>query len=171
MTEASNAQVDWATLNHLADAVREASEKVEVDRRKNEERIEASVKKMRWFRRAAVAGVVGAILALWASIVSNNASNEANEAVEALRAQREASRIVQCKADNDTAARVNALNDRTQDLLRTAAMPNNVRTPEQQARTDALLADQLALYEAVKVPLRDCTPKGIKEFYEQNPDL
>lgn len=155
----------WRELNAAAQTVREVGEKVDRDREANErlavtneERIKASVRKFRAWRFAGIVGILLGVLALWAGW-------RANDAVDQIRAQRTEARLVACHADNASASKVNALNDRTQDLLRNATASNTTRTPEQQARSDAFLADELAKYEAVKVHLRDCSPAGIERFY------
>lgn len=85
--------------------------------------------------------------------------------LDALRTSRDESRIVSCQQDNDTAERINGLNDRNQDLLRDAVARGD-RTPAEQDEAEAFLAQQLAEYEALKVPLRDCSPAGIRAYYE-----
>lgn len=149
----------WETLHELAGAVGRAADKVDRDRKINESRIQASVQKMRWFRRAAVLAVLAAAVALWAGVRANNAVDE-------IRQQRTASRIVACQKDNDTATKVNALNDRTQQLLRNAVAGGN-RTPEQEARTQAFLNSELAEYEKIKVPMRRCDPASVERYYSK----
>lgn len=84
---------------------------------------------------------------------------------DSLRTSRDESRIVACHQDNDTAKRINGLNDRNQDLLRDA-LDRGDRTPAEQAEAQEFLVQQLAEYEALKVPLRDCSPAGIRAYYE-----
>lgn len=160
MTEEEPTGDPWRTLNLLGDAVREAVRKVDDDREANERRIKASVRKVRWTWIVGAIGLVVAVAALWGAWW-------AHDAIETIQASRREARLAACHADNDTATKINALNERTQDLLRTAAQPNDTRTAAQQARTDALVADELEEYEAVKVPLRDCSPAGIREFYRR----
>lgn len=150
----------WQTLHELAGDVRNATEKVDRDRKINEDRIQASVRKMRWFRRAAVLAVLAAAVALWAGM-------RANHAVDEIREQRTASRIVSCQKDNDTAKLINSLNDRTQQLLRNAVAGGTTRTPEQEARAQAFLDSELGEYQKIKVPLRDCSPAAVARFYSQ----
>lgn len=151
----------WETFNHLAQAVTDATTKVTQDREKNEERIAASVRKMRWFRRAAVLAVFAAALSLWSSREANILSNK-------LQDQRDEARIVQCQRDNENTGRINALNDRTQQLVRRAVEEGSSnRTPDQQAIAEAFLSSELQKFEEVKVPLRDCSPEGIEAFYSE----
>lgn len=78
-------------------------------------------------------------------------------------------RLSACLSFNeDVQANVNALNDRTQELLdQTFNGPGHTpRTPAKQAEVDAYLEQQKAAYDAVKIAERDCTPAAIEEFYE-----
>jgi hypothetical protein len=149
----------WETLHVLSAAVTDATRRVERDSKLNEDRIAASVRKMRWWRFAGVVGAILAPLALWAGVQANNAVDE-------LRDQRHASRIIACEKDNDTATKVNALNDRTQQLLRNA-VAGGTRTPEQEARTQAFLNSELGEYEKIKVPMRQCDPASVERFYSK----
>lgn len=151
---------EWETLRNLSDAVRIATEKVDEDREANEARIAASVHKMRWFRRAALLAVAAAAVALWAGVRANNAVGD-------IRAQRTQSRVIACENDNATAMKVNKLNDRTQQLLRNAVAGGTTRTPAQEARTEAFLRSELAEYQKIKVPTRDCSPAALDRLFSQ----
>lgn len=90
----------------------------------------------------------------------------AKDALNEFRDSRASARKVGCVADNDTADRINGLNDRTQDLLRDAVAGGD-RTPEEQAQALKFLAEQLDKYEALKVPRRDCSDGAIDSYYGQ----
>lgn len=157
----------WRSINELAGLIREAGNKVDDDREANKElvaalekRTKASIRKMRWYRFAGVVGAVLAVPALWAGW-------RANDAIDQIRTQRSASRIIACQNDNTTAAKVNALNDRTQQLLRNAVAGGTTRTPEQDARAEAFLRSELNEYQKTKVPMRDCSPAAVERFYSK----
>lgn len=149
---------EWIALGRLSNAVRDALKKLEEDRKANEKRIEASVHKMRWFRRAGVIGVVAGVIGI---IIGGFGLYEVNKIYD----QRAKSRVVSCQSDNSTATRVNALNDRDQNLLRTVVKTGS-RTPEQQAATEKFVNNELAEYQKIKVPLRDCSPAAVNKFYQ-----
>lgn len=160
MTDEEPTGDHWRTMNEMIGVVREATVQIDKDREANEKRIKSSVRKVRLTWIVGAVGVVLALVAWWAA-------DEAQEAADLLRSQRTVARVAACEKDNEIAGKINALNDRTQDLLRVAAAPNDSRTASQQERTDRLLADELAKYEAVKVPLLDCSPEAVERFYER----
>ena len=160
MTEEEPTGDAWRTLDYLASEVRRAADKVDLDRDANERRIQMSVRKLRWYRIAGVIGAVLSVLALWAGW-------RANYAADRLLEQRTEARVVTCQKENETADRVNALNNRTQTLLRNAVANNTTRTPAQQASTEAFLAAELAEYEKVKVPKRPCDVASVNRYYER----
>lgn len=149
----------WQTLNVLSRAVTDATKRVERDSELNEKRIKASVEKMRWFRRAAVLSLLAAALSLFVGY-------QARHTADQLRTQRSQSRVIACRNENATAERVNKLNDRTQQLLRNA-VAGGERTAEQETRAQAFLNAELAEYEAIKVPMRDCSPAAVEAFYSK----
>lgn len=112
---------------------------------------------------------VGIALACAIGLVGVAAGFKAQDAVDTVNAQRAEARVTSCEAYNDDlVASVNALNDRTQDLLRTATERNREnRTAEQQAVTDQLLAQELGKYEAIKLTPRDCSPEGIDAYFKE----
>lgn len=156
----------WAELNRAAETVRSVGEKVDKDRQTNldlvaalEERTEASARKFRAWRYAGIIGLVLSVFALVGIALALYAVGEINDS-------RRSSRVAACRSYNkDLVTNVNALNDRNQDLLRNAVNNSTERTPAQQAATETFLADELAKYEAIKVPKRDCSPAGLEAFY------
>lgn len=144
-------------LRTLAKAVDDASARIEKDRLAQEARISSSVHKMRWQRRFAFIGVLAGVIGITLSLLSIGGirQNEVNV--------RDA-RITGCLSyNNDIAVNVNALNDRTQDLLRLSASRNPDPTDEEKQ----LLTQVLDGYEGIKVPLRDCSPEGIENFFDK----
>ncbi len=150
-------EAEWVALGRLSKAVQSALTKLEKDRKANEERIQASVHKMRWFRRVGVIGVIAGVLGIGVGCLGLYE-------VDKIYDQRETSRIITCKDQNDTASRINSLNDRSQKLLENAAATGN-RTPEEQIMTDLFVSRELAEYEKIKVPKRNCSPDGIRDYY------
>lgn len=145
-------------LRTLAKSVDEASARIEKDRLAQEERIAASIHKMRWQRRFAFIGVIAGVIGIIGSVVAGVGIHRNNEIFQQAR-------VTTCISYNeDIAANVNALNDRTQDLLRLAAARSTHPTPEQQA----LLQGQIDAYEKIKVPARDCSPDGIARFFHED---
>lgn len=129
------------------------------------ERLRRSVlKERRLLRVLTVVAIVVGCVGIFLAVGARSVANEASAALDAFTASRTEARAIACQADNDTAGRINGLNDRTQDLLRDASAGGD-RTPEEQERVDAFLVEQLAKYEALKVPLRDCSPQGIEDYY------
>lgn len=149
----------WRTLDHLALEVRRAADKVDNDREINERRIAASTRKFRAWRFAGLVGIALSVLALWAGWRADTAINRINSS-------RAEARVAACNADNAYADKVNALNDRTQELLRAAFAANTSRTPTEQVTAEAFLADELARFDAVRVPARKCDPASIAAFYK-----
>lgn len=124
-----------------------------------EARLVASHRKWRWVRRGTVVAAIVGCIGTWAGL-------GARHAIDEMKAQRRESRVTACRSYNDDlAANVNKLNDRTQNLLRSATASNPNRTPEQQATVDQFLQNELDEYEQIKVPLRDCSPAGIDAYY------
>lgn len=155
------------TINHLAGEVRRAVQTVEADRESNEkareafeERTRASWQKTRWVRRLAVVNVVGIVVALTVGIYS---AVEVNRIYE----QRRQSRIIQCQQENRTAERINALGQSVDTILGLATESNTSRTPEQQAIVDQFLGRSRQAIANAQVPARDCSPAGIRAFYQQ----
>lgn len=159
-------------FDNLASQVQDAAEKVTANRRAFEARVKAENAKTKWWRRAAVLGLATSIFAVFLVIRANDAAEKANDAIEEIVATRTEARAATCEAANANAARINALNDRTFQLLEDAvAAPRETpRTPEEQAATDAFLEQQRQAFEAIKVELRDCSPEGIEAFYDQDLD-
>lgn len=115
-----------------------------------------------------IAIMVGSV-GIWQSVGARSTADDAREALDVFRAQRTESRVIACNAENDSAARINALNDRTQDLLRAAtADRDGDRTPEAQARVEALLNGELVKYEAIKIPYRKCDLASVEAYYEEH---
>lgn len=81
-------------LGNLSAAVRNALDRLEQNREAQEERIAASVRKMHWFRRAAVLAVVAAVFSLWTAHEANRAVHKASRAVIELAK-------VRCEAANE----------------------------------------------------------------------
>ena len=112
-----------------------------------------SVVKERWgLRILTLCAVLGTVAAIFLAV-------QAQENLDTFRAERARAAVATCTLDNENAKRVNGLNDRAQDVLRLLASPmegSPPRPPERQAEIDEVLNEQLAAYEALKVPLRDC---------------
>lgn len=157
----------WRELNAAAQVIREVGETVDRDReaneraaRLNEERIAASVRKFKAWRIAGIIGIVLGVLAIVLGAIAVRAISEINES-------RRESRVASCESYNrDLVTNVNALNDRTQQLLVAAAAGGN-RTAEQQARTDLFVSEERAKYERIKLEPRDCTPAGLERFFSR----
>ena len=90
-----------------------------------------------------------------------------NSTIDRINQSRANARVVACQSDRDTAQKINALNDRTQQLLeQTFNAPRPTpRSAENQKLVDAYLKDQKAKFDAVKVEVRRCDPESIREFY------
>jgi hypothetical protein len=112
---------------------------------------------------AIAVGGTGAALAALGLSQSGEALDKADAIIEA----RDASRIVACGTANDIAKKHNDLVDGVENTLRVATQGNGNRTPEQQARIEAFLAQQIAQYEAIKVAIRDCSPEGLRLYYHE----
>lgn len=106
-------------------------------------------------------GTVGTAVGIYGLSLATDAGDRVDAVIEA----RNNSRKIACESDNDGAERINALNDGFQDTLRIIAAPGD-RSPEDQAAVDALLADQLAKYEALKAPIRKCDPASLEAYYQ-----
>lgn len=157
----------WRELNLAAQTVREVGEKVDRDReanerlaKLNEERIAASIRKMRWYRRAGVTGAVLAPLALWAGLTARHAVNE-------LRTQRDQGRIVACQKDNEYAVKTNKLGMSMGTIVDLATPPNPNRSPAQQAQVDRFVGDSKQALAEARIALRDCSPAAVAAFYRQ----
>lgn len=94
-----------------------------------------------------------------------------NRSVNAITRARSTSRIVACQTDRESAQKINALNDRTQELLdQTFNAPRATpRDPDTQALIDRYLADQKKKFDAVKVDVRECDPDSIAAYYAGRP--
>lgn len=106
-------------------------------------------------------GGTGAALAAQGLNQSGQALDKADAIIEA----RDASRVIACGTANDIARKHNDLVGGVEDTLRTLAAPSPTRTREQQARIDEFLAQQIAHYESIKVAIRDCSAKGLRDYY------
>lgn len=92
-----------------------------------------------------------AVVAGVAAASAVEASDDASAAITAIEAQRTETFIASCHQDNDIRHRINSI------LTTIANQDTAVRTPETQARVDALLAQLL-------IPPRDCSPGGIEAY-------
>jgi hypothetical protein len=101
---------------------------------------------------AVLCGAVGVVIGI-----------QGNLALGEFEDQRTQARSVSCQAENATAGRINGLNQRLQDTLRAIA---EFVGPDPEV--DAFIADQVAAFEVLEVPERDCTPAGIAEYFEDN---
>lgn len=158
-------------LGRLSAAVDAAAAKLDADRDALERRIAASVAKMKVWRFAGMAGLALGVLALPVGVLGAWAGLAAQDANEKTNSNRAEARVTACVAFNrDVAANVNALNDRGQELLQNIVNDGRERrTPEQQIAVDEVLRREVAAYEELKIPDRDCTPRGIAEFYNEVP--
>lgn len=103
--------------------------------------------------------------------------NDAKEAAEvALAAQmaanetREIGRLLACESDRTFALGHNQLVTHQQEFLVTLATSNREpRTPEEQARVDRIIQGEMDRFAKSFVPVRECTPEAIREFYEDPP--
>lgn len=167
MSDTDPLQWEWDTLRQLTQRVHEATEKVDADRVANEEardkleeRIAASVHKMRWYRRV---GVIGLLVGALGCAFGGFGVYE----VHKLYDQRRVSRIISCDDANDLAAKINGLGDAVDKVLDSATPPNPNRTIEQQAAIDRFLTDSKAAIAAAHVPPRDCTPDAVARYYQR----
>ena len=91
-----------------------------------------------------------------------------NSTIDRINQSRANARVVACQSDRDTAQKINALNDRDQQLLeQTFNAPRPIpRSAEAQKMVDAYLKDQKSKFEALKVEVRECTPEAIAAYYK-----
>lgn len=144
-------------LGRLAAAVDSTRDALVKNREAFEARLVASHRKMNWARGAAfLAGIVG--------VVGIFTGYRAQRAVDELHAQRSESRIVSCQKDNDTATKINRLGDAIKQVV-TNATTGGQRTPEQQMRVDAFLAETNNAINHARVDMRDCDPESIDAYY------
>lgn len=106
----------------------------------------------------------------WLDNASDNDRQDANQdrlervqaeladAVQAIEDQRATARVSSCNQAVDFAVAHNELVRRSQDLLRAVAAGST--RPETQAFVD----EQVALYDANIVRVRDCSPQGLEDF-------
>lgn len=136
------------------------------------------LKERRLLRALTILSIIGTCAAIYLAVASNRTADEATKAaataqkaIDAVVEARDASRIVACGTANDIARKHNDLVNGVENTLTLATKGNGTRTPEQQARVDAFLNQQIAQYEAIKVAIRDCSPAGIKAYYapKENP--
>lgn len=111
-------------------------------------------------RRLLFAFAVLSLVAGYSSLVSRQAIND-------IIATRTESRRVTCVQDNTRITRHNVLVDAVQKAVQLVNTPNPDRTSEQQATLDQFIVDYQATVEVARDPLRDCTPEGIRRFYEE----
>jgi hypothetical protein len=156
---------EWNALARLSGAVREALKQLAIDRKANEDRIKASVHKMRWFRRAALLAVIASVLSLWNAHQANHAAHKANLAVSAVIAQRKESRRIACNDANDAADKINALGTSMKGIVLLATAPNPNRTAVQQQAVDSFLKNSAALLNKAVVPKRDCSDRSIAKYF------
>lgn len=145
-------------FEHLAGAVDKAMQHLDEDR-------QALARKMRWWRRAVVVLGIAVVVSVFTGIVGIVIGTRGNHALDEMRDQRDQSRVTSCQNYNDDlVANVNALNDKTQGVLRSALAAN----PNATAQGREFVANQVAEFEKVKVPRRDCSPKGIAAYYHDH---
>lgn len=152
-------------LEHLATAVDTAIDRLAEDRTANEERIQASVRKMRWLRYSGIVGTVLGVIAIPLAVAGIVAAIQANHAVDEMRAQRDQSRIVLCQRDNDTAIKINKVSGAVDKIVTFATPSNPNRTPEQQARVEEFVQQAKTALDGAKVTTRSCTPRAINAYY------
>lgn len=99
---------------------------------------------------------------------AQEATRKAQRALDAIVVARNESRVASCNNANVIAHKHNDLTQGVEDTLRTIASPTTPRTPEQQARVDAFLAQQITHYESIKIGIRDCSLEGIEKFQAEN---
>ena len=119
-------------------------------------------------RRWAVVAFLGFLAMIgfaWAAVAGyqddqkqTETSDRLAQAVNDIEEQRSTARLSSCNQAVDFATAHNELVSRTQDLLLTVAATSN------NPATDAFVAEQVALYEANIVRVRDCSPEGLQAF-------
>lgn len=134
----------------------------------------------RWAKIAAalclVVGLAGVGFGIKGTRDAHSANTAANRAqAAAVEAQRLAdeiitnrtnSRVVNCHDANTFGSFHNALLDATEGVIRAAGAPNGTRTPEEQARTDQFVAENIAALEATRVAKRDCSADSVNRYYD-----
>lgn len=98
----------------------------------------------------------GLVWAVYSDATSR--SDQLQSAIDEMNAVRATARVSTCEGLATFQLAHNDLVRRNQDLLRTVAAQST--RPETQAFVD----EQVALYEANIVPVRDCSPEGIEAF-------
>lgn len=122
---------------------------------------------------AIIAGLCGVIGILVGGIGITRASTAdekaatAQAATSALLTARTTAQKVTCDQANLAAAKHNSLADSFDQVLQIAIAPNpnQPRTAQQQADTDAFYAHAHTVLDAARDPGRDCSPEGITAFY------
>lgn len=140
-------------LGLLAAKVEAAQVSMERDRKALEARTAAADRKAKAGR---IAGYVGSVVGVLGLALAGLGYHQLDQFLT----QRNANRITACLSDNTNAAKVNGLNDEDQQTLREVFGDSSDPAVLQS------LADRLDAYESRKVPLRDCSPSGVKDFYE-----
>lgn len=97
--------------------------------------------------------------------IAKAAAQAATQAIASAQEARDEARAVSCTEANVIAAKHNTLVEGLQNLLYTIAAPDGERSPEAQARLDAFVRHEVAKFEPIKIPARDCTPEGIEEHF------
>lgn len=140
------------------------------------ERLRTSVLKERRLLRlltimAIIVGCIGIGLAVDArntATTARHAAETAQKALDEFQASRNESRVASCHDANKIAQKHNDLTQSDEDTLTLAAKGNGTRTPDEQARVDAFLAQRIAKYESLKIEIRDCSLAGIAKFLAAN---
>jgi ABC-type branched-subunit amino acid transport system substrate-binding protein len=145
-------------LGRLAAAVDATTTALVKNREAFEQRLVASHRKMNWARGAAFLAGVAGVIGIFTGVRAQNAVDE-------MRRQRAEARITACKADNDTAEKINRLGDAFKQIITFATPPNPNRTPEQQMRLEQFVAQADGAVDDAKVDDRDCSPAGIEAYY------
>lgn len=140
----------------------EAVERALVEtRRSNEQRV-------LWLAIAGGTAVLAGVIGIAIGLAGVNTAGDARDTLAEFLAERTESRAVSCQAENNTAERLNALNATVGTIVQSVNTPNPDRSPEQQAVIDHFIAQALDELEHALVPLRDCSPEGIADYFENN---
>lgn len=111
------------------------------------------------------------IIGMCAAIYLGWSARMALAEFEATRAE---SRVIGCESWNEQQLRSRAgdMNQTRTQFEALASFTGADRTPEQQVRVEAFLEDlygQQAKASEASYPLRDCSPAGIRAYYEEKP--
>jgi hypothetical protein len=120
-------------------------------------------------RWAMLVAALIAVIFLGGGLYVRGVADDARAAVKDVVANRTESRIAVCENDNHFIENHNKLVDanlQAVNVLVSSATAGRVETPEQQARIDKFVADTDALFDAARVPMRDCSPAAIELFYK-----